>query len=98
MRKQVLDYLDHFISLPYLLTLIRCRKSNWLHKGSTPFGSINYTECSSTGRVPALGAGCSRFKSGHSDFFDIVIALVLELVDISDLDPEAARHESSTLS
>ena len=52
-------------------------------EGATPFGSAIFSECGSVFRAPGLGPGGRRWKSCHSDQFQI--AAVVEYM----------RHPSS---
>ena len=52
-------------------------------EGATPFGSAIFSECSSVFRAPGLGPGGRRWKSCHSDQFQIAVVV------------EYMRHPSS---
>src|SRR6266446_10835008 len=41
-------------------------------EGATPFGSAIFSECSSVLRAPGLGPGGRRWKSRHSDQFELL--------------------------
>lgn len=54
-----------------------------MHKGSIPLFPV-YLGIAQLGRVPALGAGCCRFKSCYLDFAELV-----EVVDTAVLEAAA---------